>query len=263
MKKLINILLTILLTGIILTGCNKQADSAFTEKSDIYAQNSQSEESMTSENSSESDATDFTVTDTESYISETTTKATTPITSKQTVTTKSPAVTTVPIKTTAPPTTTVPIKTTTPAKTTTKAVTTTPKVTTPASSSSSNSSSFISEVVRLVNIERAKENLSALSESSELDGAANIRANEIITKFAHQRPDGREWHTVLAESGISYNASGENIAAGQRTPAEVVEGWMNSPGHRANIMNSSFNKIGVGYVTGGSYGHNWVQLFTN
>ncbi len=262
MKKLINILLTILLTGVIFTGCNKQADSAFTEKSDIYAQNSQSEESMTSENSSESDATDLTVTDTESYISETTTKTTTAPTSKQTVTTKSPAVTTVPVKTTAPPVTTVPKKTIVPAKTTTRAVTTA-KTTTPASSSSSNSSSFISEVVRLVNIERAKENLSALTESSGLDGAANIRANEIITKFAHQRPDGREWHTVLAESGISYNASGENIAAGQRTPAEVVEGWMNSPGHRANIMNSNFNKIGVGYVTGGSYGHNWVQLFTN
>ena len=259
MKKLINILLTVFLTGIIFTGCNKQADSAFTEKSDIYAQNSQSEESMASENSFESDATDLPVTDTESYISETTTTAST---SKQSVTTKSPAVTTVPVKTTAPTVTTVPKKTTTPAKTTTRAVTTT-KATTPASTSSSNSSSFISEVVRLVNIERAKENLSALSESLELDGAANIRANEIITKFAHQRPDGREWHTVLAENGISYNASGENIAAGQRTPSEVVDGWMNSPGHRANIMNSNFNKIGVGYVTGGSYGHNWVQLFTN
>lgn len=259
MKKLINILLTIFLTGIIFTGCNKQADSAFTEKSDIYAQNSQSEESMASENSFESDATDLPVTDTESYISETTTTA---LTSKQSVTTKSPAVTTAPVKTTAPTVTTVPTKTTTPAKATTRAVTTT-KTTTPASTSSSNSSSFISEVVRLVNIERAKENLSALSESSELDGAANIRANEIITKFAHQRPDGREWYTVLAENGISYNASGENIAAGQRTPAEVVEGWMNSPGHRANIMSKNFNKIGVGYVTGGSYGHNWVQLFTN
>lgn len=261
MKKSINVLLTALLTGIILTGCSKQADSAFTEKSDIYTQNSQSEESLTSENSSESDVTDLPVTDTESYISETTTE-TSASTSKQPVATKSPAVTTVPIKTTVPATTTVPIKTTTPAKTTTRAVTTT-KTTTPASTSSLNSSSFISEVVRLVNIERAKENLSPLSESSELDGAANIRANEIITKFAHQRPDGREWYTVLSESGISYNASGENIAAGQKTPAEVVEGWMNSPGHRANIMSKNFNKIGVGYVTGGSYGHNWVQLFTN
>lgn len=262
MKKLINILLTVFLTGIIFTGCNKQADSAFTEKSDINAQKSQTQKNFTEESLSDSNTTDLPVTDTESYISETTTKTTTASTSKQAVTTKSPAVTTAPVKTTTPTVTTVPTKTTTPAKTTTRAVTTT-KTTTPASTSSSNSSSFISEVVRLVNIERAKENLSALSESSELDGAANIRANEIITKFAHQRPDGREWHTVLAESGISYNASGENIAAGQRTPAEVVEGWMNSPGHRANIMNSNFNKIGVGYVTGGSYGHNWVQLFTN
>jgi len=130
-------------------------------------------------------------------------------------------------------------------------------------SSASTHSSFVSEVVRLVNIERAKLGLSALEESSRLHDVANIRAREIINTFSHIRPDGNPWHTALAESGITYRTSGENIAAGQKTPAEVVESWMNSPGHRANILNEEFHQIGVGYASGGTYKHYWCQLFTN
>lgn len=133
----------------------------------------------------------------------------------------------------------------------------------PASSVSSQAAAFASEVVRLLNIERAKAGISALTESTALNAAAGIRANEILLSFSHTRPDGREWYTVLNDSGITFSAAGENIAAGQKTPAEVVEGWMNSAGHKSNIMNPNFNKVGVGYVTGGEYGTYWSQLFTN
>lgn len=176
--------------------------------------------------------------------------------SQTAVTSQVPAVTTKPSVTTKAPATTKPPATVTKPPVTTKL----PATTKPSGSASS---AFITEVVRLVNVERAKGGLSSVSVSSDLNAAAAIRANEIITKFDHTRPDGTSCFTVLKELNISYNAAGENIASGQTSPEQVMTGWMNSPGHKANIMNSSFNKIGVGYVTGGSYGHNWVQLFTN
>lgn len=124
------------------------------------------------------------------------------------------------------------------------------------------SSSFVTEVVRLVNVERAAYGLSPLQEDTRLDQAAAVRAKEIISKFSHYRPDGTECFTVLKEFNISCNRAAENIALGQQTPAEVVEDWMNSPGHRANILDGNFHKIGVAYASGG-YGYGWVQLFTN
>ena len=63
---------------------------------------------------------------------------------------------------------------------------------------------------------------------------------------------------MMKDFGVSYRSAGENIAMGQRTPSEVVTAWMNSPGHRANILNSSFTRIGVGYVPAGNY---WTQMF--
>jgi len=160
---------------------------------------------------------------------------------------------------TTPPVSTVIPKgsTTTPRITTTK-----PSVTVPTPSAPSNPD-FLSEVVRLVNIERSKAGLGGVSASSTLNAAASIRANEIITSFSHTRPNGTSCFTVLTQLNIPYNTCGENIAAGQATPQEVMTGWMNSPGHKANIMNPSFKQLGVGYVKGGSYGHNWVQIFTN
>lgn len=128
-------------------------------------------------------------------------------------------------------------------------------------SASDASVDFEAEVVRLVNIERAKNGLGELSASdSALNKAADIRAKEICTLFSHTRPDGTSCFTVLKECNVSYGAAGENIAYGYRTPEQVVEGWMNSPRHRANILNGNFRKIGVGFVQSG-YG--WVQLFTS
>jgi len=123
-------------------------------------------------------------------------------------------------------------------------------------------SSYASEVLRLVNVERAKAGLPALTTNSTLTAAANKRAQEIKQTFSHTRPNGTSCFTVLGEYGVSYRTAGENIAYGQKTPQEVVNGWMNSPGHRANILKSSFGKVGIGvYQSGGVY--YWTQLFTD
>ena len=112
-----------------------------------------------------------------------------------------------------------------------------------------------------MNEERKSEGLSELTTTTVLCEAANIRAAEIAEVFDHNRPDGRSCFTVLKECGISYSSAGENIAAGYATPEDVVKGWMNSSGHKENILNKNFTKIGVGYYCGGSYTHNWVQIF--
>lgn len=124
-------------------------------------------------------------------------------------------------------------------------------------------SEYVNEVVRLVNQHRASYGLSALSASdAALMKAADKRAEEQATLFSHTRPNGSTWSTVLGEYGVSYRNAGENVAYGQSTPAEVVNAWMNSEGHRANILNADFSNIGVGvhYQNGTYY---WAQLFTN
>lgn len=121
----------------------------------------------------------------------------------------------------------------------------------------------IESVAQLVNQERAKEGLSPLRVDTQLLDAAKIRALELPQLFDHQRPDGRSCFTVLDDIGYtSYSTLGENIAAGQQTPESVMSAWMNSPGHRANILNPDFTSIGVGCVAGNEgYPLYWVQLF--
>ncbi len=87
------------------------------------------------------------------------------------------------------------------------------------------------------------------------------RAKELEALFSHTRPDGSSCFTVLGEYGISYSGAGENIAAGQRSPEEVMNSWMNSQGHRENIMQDSYEKIGVGHYQGQDGTQYWVQLF--
>lgn len=121
---------------------------------------------------------------------------------------------------------------------------------------------YTDKVLQLVNAERAKAGLSAFNTNSTLTAAANKRAQETVQSFSHTRPNGTKFSSVLQEYGISYRTAGENIAYGQRSPEEVVTGWMNSPGHRANILNGNFNKIGIGvYQSNGTL--YWSQLFTN
>ena len=111
-------------------------------------------------------------------------------------------------------------------------------------------------ILELVNIERQKEGLSPLSYYSKGQAAADIRAEEIIETFSHTRPDGTNCFTAL--EGIHYWTAGENIALGHRSAEQVVDAWMNSPGHRANIMNESFTHLIVGYDHEAKA---WVQLF--
>lgn len=115
------------------------------------------------------------------------------------------------------------------------------------------------EVVRLVNIERAKEGLRPLRPDPVLMAAAQLRASEVRVKFDHTRPNGQPCMTAMYDVGSDpYDLirSGENIALGYSTPEAVVNGWMNSPGHRMNILTGAFTIIGVGRDNTG-----WVQMF--
>ena len=120
--------------------------------------------------------------------------------------------------------------------------------------------SYAKQVAGLVNRERADRGLGYLKYSSALSRAASQRAEEIVSVFDHTRPDGSSCFTVFDEYGIGYYAAGENIAAGQPNPESVMDSWMNSSGHRANILSGNFNFIGVGVVYSGGY-YYWVQLF--
>ena len=97
-----------------------------------------------------------------------------------------------------------------------------------------------------------------LQTNGAINEAAQVQVKEISTLFDHTRPDGTTCFTALDDAGIRYSTAGENIAVGYSTPEQVVNGWMNSEGHRANILNASFTTIGVGYDSTGRY---WVQLF--
>ena len=133
------------------------------------------------------------------------------------------------------------------------------------STTTSTPEELAAEVVRLVNVERSKEGLSPLGTFDSLTQAAQIRAPEVGVLFSHDRPDGTSCFTALDQTGAKKGAYtwGENIAAGNATAAETVEQWMNSPGHRANILNPKYTHIGVGYCydATSTYRHNWVQMF--
>lgn len=122
--------------------------------------------------------------------------------------------------------------------------------------------SAVKKVADLVNQERAKAGLAPLEVKVNLQAAAQVRAKEIEKSFSHTRPNGSSFSSVLAENGVDYRGSGENIAWGQRSPEEVMNGWMNSEGHRANILNKNFKYIGVGYHVNSNGTGYWTQLFT-
>ena len=138
-----------------------------------------------------------------------------------------------------------------------------PQPTTQPSGSASYNKEFADKVIELVNAARAKEGLSPLTKDTTLANLSNIRSKETATQFSHQRPDGTSWSTVLKQNNVSYTAAAENVAAGKNTPEAVVKEWMDSPSHRANIMNSNYNKIGVScYVDQNApYRYYWEQLF--
>ena len=118
------------------------------------------------------------------------------------------------------------------------------------------------QVLNLVNKEREKAGLPALKLDANITAAANVRAKEITQSFSHTRPNGSSFSTALKEQGVSFRGSGENIAWGQRSAVQVMDSWMNSDGHRANILNANFKNLGVGYYQDENGRNHWVQLFT-
>jgi stress response protein SCP2 len=122
---------------------------------------------------------------------------------------------------------------------------------------------LVRDVVDATNRERASAGLPPLQLEPRLGVAAQAHAEDMVGRrfFAHDTPDGRTVADRVLAAGYAYAVVAENLAAGQRSPAEVVQGWMSSPGHRANILAPAVRQIGVGYVGGGEYGTTWVQVF--
>ena len=135
-----------------------------------------------------------------------------------------------------------------------------PTTTQPTQTTSSSVSAFEKKVVELTNVERSKQGLAPLTLDTALSKVAHAKAQDMKDKnyFDHNSPTYGSPFDMMKSFGISYRSAGENIAMGQTSPEQVVQAWMESPGHRANIMNSSFTHIGVGYVASGNY---WSQMF--
>ena len=116
------------------------------------------------------------------------------------------------------------------------------------------------EVVRLVNGIRRQNGLSPLTANWELSRVARYKSRDMVDNryFAHNSPTYGTPFEMMRAFGLSFRTAGENIAYGYATPQKVVDGWMNSSGHRANILNASYKQIGVGYVAKGNY---WTQMF--
>lgn len=130
----------------------------------------------------------------------------------------------------------------------------------PSTTTNSDVNAFEQEVVKLTNAERTKAGLAPFKTDDKLMAAAREKSQDMQSKnyFSHTSPTFGSPFDRMKALGITYKSAGENIAQGQRTPQEVVQAWMDSPGHRANILNAKFTHIGVGYVKSGNY---WTQQF--
>lgn len=119
---------------------------------------------------------------------------------------------------------------------------------------------FEQEVIRLVNEIRVKNGLKALQYDWELARVARYKSQDMKDNgyFSHNSPVYGTPFQMIKSFGISYRSAGENIAKGYSSPQAVVNGWMSSSGHRANILNANYTHIGVGFVSGGNY---WTQMF--
>ncbi|MBD8521077.1 CAP domain-containing protein [Lysinibacillus fusiformis] len=136
----------------------------------------------------------------------------------------------------------------------------TPPTSSTPSTTTSDVNAFEQEVVKLTNAERTKAGLSPLQTDDKLMAAAREKSQDMQSNnyFSHTSPTFGSPFDRMKALGIAYKSAGENIAQGQRSPQEVVQAWMDSPGHRANILNGKFTHIGVGYVKSGNY---WTQQF--
>lgn len=129
--------------------------------------------------------------------------------------------------------------------------------------SDTRSTSVIQEVVNLVNQERRKAGKSPLRIHSRLNASAQAHSNDMARNnfMSHTGSDGSSPFDRMKRYGYNYRTAAENIAAGQSSPQDVMRSWMNSPGHRKNIINGNFRDIGIGYARGGRYGTYWTQNF--
>ncbi|WP_058486761.1 SafA/ExsA family spore coat assembly protein [Defluviitalea phaphyphila] len=119
------------------------------------------------------------------------------------------------------------------------------------------------EVIKLVNAERTKAGLSPLTTNWELSRVARMKSQDMIDNnyFSHQSPTYGSPFNMMENFGIKYTSAGENIAKGQQTPEDVMNAWMNSSGHRSNILSSSYSQIGVGLATDKNGVKYWTQMF--
>ena len=113
------------------------------------------------------------------------------------------------------------------------------------------------KVFEIVNQERIKAGVKPLKFNNDMYKAAMVRAKECDESFSHDRPNGTSCFTALKEAGVKYFSAGENIAMGYRTPADVMKGWMDSEGHRNNILNPNFTDFACGVYKSGY----WSQFF--
>lgn len=119
---------------------------------------------------------------------------------------------------------------------------------------------FEARVIELTNAERSKNGLSALKADNSLSNVAQEKSNDMEQNnyFSHTSPTYGSPFDMMRDFGVTYSTAGENIAMGQQTPEQVVDAWMNSEGHRKNILNGSYTHIGVGFTENGAY---WTQMF--
>lgn len=126
---------------------------------------------------------------------------------------------------------------------------------------------FEAEVIAAANLARAGSGAGALTCAPDLAEVARAHSQDMCRRayFSHDNPDGQSPFERMRAAGITYRAAGENIAQGQSSPGQVHGAWMNSAGHRANILNTPFGRIGVGYVecSTGARRHYWTQVFTD
>ncbi|MBM4425214.1 MAG: CAP domain-containing protein [Chloroflexi bacterium] len=165
-------------------------------------------------------------------------------------------------RTSAPPTATFTLTFTSPPPTFT--FTPVPPSHTPSGCQPQGNGGFEAEVVALINVERANNGLGPLSQQSQLTAAAQAHSTDMACNhfFSHTGSNGSSPFDRMAQQGYSFSAAAENIAAGYGTPADVVAGWMNSPGHRANIL-GPYTQIGVGYIyePNSDWGTYWTTTF--
>ena len=133
----------------------------------------------------------------------------------------------------------------------------------PQADAASSASNYENAVLFWTNVERSRHGLSKLKTTDALCSASGTRAKELYYKFSHTRPSGNRWTTALSAKGIKYRNAAENIAAGYTSPCSVVKAWMESDGHRNNILNSKYSYLGVGLLyTQSGKKYYWDQLFT-